>query len=82
MPEALLSEAGGDYSSLSRPKGEHAISVARMTHTGSVRNLSIVTRKPYVSVPFLPERQSRQPKRVEVRFCEAGQLQFRQVEPE
>jgi len=69
------------YFPLSRPLGEHVISVPLVTHTGSGRNLSIMTRKPYVSVAFLPEPQSRQPKLGEVRFCEADQLQFRQVEP-
>jgi len=81
MPKALLSEAGRDYLPLSRSTGERPISTPLVTHTGSGRNLSIVTRRPYVSVPLLREPQSRQPKRFEVRFCEAGQLPFRQVEP-
>jgi len=42
----LLYRNLGDYLPLSRPKGEHSISIPVMTHTGSGRNLSIVTRKP------------------------------------
>jgi len=78
----VLSELNrGNYLPLCRPRGEHANSIPLMTRTGSGRNLSIVTRKPYVSVPFLAESQSRQSKLGEVRLCQATQLEFRQVEP-